>query len=78
MYVIVCFSVCPVVHRRRCRLRRPRGIRGGRLQSLCASAFGHRPAAWMLLYPAGFALVMLAVTLPVYRREQYEFAKIIE
>jgi len=40
--------------------------------------FGHRPAAWMLLYPAGVALVMLAVTLPVYRREQYEFAKIIE
>jgi ABC-type polysaccharide/polyol phosphate export permease len=40
--------------------------------------FGHRPAAWAILYPLGFAGLLLAVTLPVYLREQQQFAKIIE
>jgi len=40
--------------------------------------YGQRPAAWALLYPAGIALLLLAVTLPVYRREQYQFAKVVE
>jgi lipopolysaccharide transport system permease protein len=39
---------------------------------------GHRPPAWTLLYPLGFAAAVLAVTLPVYLREQHQFAKIIE
>jgi len=36
------------------------------------------PAAWALLYPAGFALVLLAITLPLYTREQHQFAKVVE
>jgi hypothetical protein len=39
--------------------------------------FGHRPA-WAILSPLGFARLLLAVTLPVYLREQKQFAKIIE
>ena len=39
--------------------------------------FGHRPA-WAILSPLGFAGLLLAVTLPVYLREQKQFAKIIE
>jgi lipopolysaccharide transport system permease protein len=40
--------------------------------------YGHRPAAWAILYPLGFAGVLIAATLPIYRREQHHFAKIIE
>jgi ABC-type polysaccharide/polyol phosphate export permease len=38
---------------------------------------GHRPAAWELLYPAGVAILLLAVLLPLYRREQRHFAKVV-
>lgn len=38
---------------------------------------GHRPAAWELAYPAVVALVLLAVLLPIYRREERQFAKIV-
>jgi lipopolysaccharide transport system permease protein len=40
--------------------------------------YGHRPAAWMLIYPSLFALVLLALVVPVYRREQRQFAKLVE
>jgi len=40
--------------------------------------YGRTPPAWALLYPAGFGLLLLAVTLPVYRREQHQFAKVVE
>jgi ABC-type polysaccharide/polyol phosphate export permease len=38
---------------------------------------GHRPAAWELVYPASVALVLLLAILPVYRREQRDFAKMV-
>jgi ABC-type polysaccharide/polyol phosphate export permease len=40
--------------------------------------YGHRPAAWEILYPALFAAVLLAIVLPLYRREQRQFAKLVE
>jgi ABC-type polysaccharide/polyol phosphate export permease len=40
--------------------------------------FGQRPAAWQLLYPLAFGLGLLAVFLPLYRREQVQFAKVVE
>jgi lipopolysaccharide transport system permease protein len=39
--------------------------------------YGDRPAAWELLVPTGFALVLLAIVLPVYAREQRQFAKVV-
>jgi lipopolysaccharide transport system permease protein len=39
--------------------------------------YGQSPAAWELLYPLGFAAVLLAVTLPVYRREERHLPKVI-
>jgi len=39
---------------------------------------GTRPAAWHLLYPLGVALAIFAVFLPIYRREQAQFAKVAE
>jgi len=39
---------------------------------------GHRPAAWQLLYPIGIACLLLLAALPVYRREQSQFAKAME
>lgn len=33
------------------------------------------PAAWELLYPAAFSLILLAVFVPIYRVEQRHFAK---
>jgi ABC-type polysaccharide/polyol phosphate export permease len=36
---------------------------------------GQSPAAWELLYPLGVGLLLLAICVPVYRREQREFAK---
>jgi len=39
--------------------------------------YGHRPAAWQLLYPAAIAVAMLIALVPVYRREQRQFAKVI-
>jgi lipopolysaccharide transport system permease protein len=38
--------------------------------------YGRSPSASELLYPLACALVLLAVSLPVYRREQREFAKV--
>lgn len=35
------------------------------------------PPAWELLYPAGFAVVILLVFVPIYRREQASFAKVL-
>jgi homopolymeric O-antigen transport system permease protein len=40
--------------------------------------FQQRPAAWELLYPVLTGLVLLAVFVPIYRREQQHFAKVLE
>jgi lipopolysaccharide transport system permease protein len=39
--------------------------------------YGTRPSAWELLVPTGFSLVLLALTLPIYVREQKQFAKVV-
>ncbi len=39
--------------------------------------YGESPAAWEILYPLGCAALLLAVFVPVYRREQREFAKVV-
>lgn len=39
---------------------------------------GELPAPADLLYPALFALVALVVSVPIYRREQGQFAKVVE
>lgn len=39
--------------------------------------YGHRPAAWQLLYPALVAVALLVALVPVYRREQRQFAKVV-
>ena len=39
--------------------------------------YGTRPSAWELLVPTAFSLVVLAVALPVYVREQKQFAKVV-
>ena len=38
---------------------------------------GHRPAAWQLLYPLAAALLLLAAFVPVYLRDQRQFAKVV-
>lgn len=38
---------------------------------------GHRPAAWELLVPAAAGALLLALLLPVYLREQRQFAKVV-
>jgi lipopolysaccharide transport system permease protein len=43
-----------------------------------ALLYTHAPGAFELLYPAAFALVLLAIFVPLYRSEQRQFAKIIE
>ena len=40
--------------------------------------YGHRPAAWQLLYPSLFAVIALILFVPIYRREEPQFAKIVE
>jgi lipopolysaccharide transport system permease protein len=40
--------------------------------------YGHAPGVAQLLYPAGVALVALAVTLPVFRGEARHLAKVVE
>jgi teichoic acid transport system permease protein len=40
--------------------------------------FGQRPAAWEIVYPIVFAAVIVAVFLPLYMREQRQFAKVVE
>ncbi|MDX6516960.1 MAG: lipopolysaccharide transport system permease protein [Gaiellaceae bacterium] len=39
--------------------------------------FGRAPSFWMLLYPVGVGLVLLLIFVPIYRREQNHFAKVI-
>lgn len=39
--------------------------------------YGQSPAAWQLLTPTAAALALLGVIVPVYRREQREFAKML-
>jgi ABC-type polysaccharide/polyol phosphate export permease len=40
--------------------------------------YGESPGAWELLLPTGFAAVMLALFVPLFRREGPEFAKLAE
>jgi lipopolysaccharide transport system permease protein len=42
-----------------------------------ALLYGQAPAAWELLVPLGAALLLLGVTLPLYRREQAYFPKLV-
>jgi lipopolysaccharide transport system permease protein len=39
--------------------------------------YGEAPAAWELLYPLAFSVVLLALSLPVYRREERHLPKVI-
>lgn len=39
--------------------------------------YGQSPEAWQILYPLGCAALLLAVFVPVYRREQRDFAKVV-
>jgi ABC-type polysaccharide/polyol phosphate export permease len=39
--------------------------------------FGERPASWQLAFPLVAALVLLALAVPVYLREQRQFAKVL-
>lgn len=41
-----------------------------------ALLYGQAPAAWELLYPTGFAIVVLAVSLPIFLSEQRHLAKV--
>jgi len=38
--------------------------------------YGEPPAAWELLYPLGFAAMLFALFVPLYRREERHFAKL--
>jgi lipopolysaccharide transport system permease protein len=40
--------------------------------------YGESPAWWHLVYPVAFASLLLAAFLPIYRREQTQFAKVSE
>jgi ABC-type polysaccharide/polyol phosphate export permease len=42
-----------------------------------ALLYGHAPAAWELLAPLAAAVAILAVTVPVYQREQARLAKLL-
>jgi len=39
--------------------------------------YGQAPAAWQILVPLGTAALLLAIFLPLYRREQAELAKLV-
>lgn len=39
--------------------------------------YGESPAFWQLAYPAAFGLLLMAVFVPLYRREQRHFAKLV-
>ena len=39
--------------------------------------YGQRPAAWELLYPLAIALLIALVFVPLYVREQSQFAKLL-
>ena len=41
-----------------------------------ALLYGQAPAAWELLYPTGFAVVMFAIFVPIFRSEQRHLAKV--
>lgn len=36
------------------------------------------PAPWELLYPIGFGVALLIIFVPIFRREQRQFAKVVE
>jgi ABC-type polysaccharide/polyol phosphate export permease len=38
---------------------------------------GHRPAAWQLVFPLVAAAILLAILVPIYVRDQREFAKVV-
>jgi lipopolysaccharide transport system permease protein len=40
--------------------------------------YGRSPSAWDLLYPLAWGLLLLALFVPLYRRDQREFAKVVE
>jgi lipopolysaccharide transport system permease protein len=40
--------------------------------------YGDSPRAWDLLYPLAWGLLLLALFVPLYRRDQREFAKVVE
>jgi lipopolysaccharide transport system permease protein len=42
-----------------------------------ALLFGQSPAAWQVLVPLAAAALVLAISLPIYRREQSQFAKLV-
>jgi lipopolysaccharide transport system permease protein len=42
-----------------------------------ALLYGDSPPAWQVLVPLGFAAAILAICLPLYRREQRELAKLV-
>ena len=42
-----------------------------------ALLYGQAPAAWELLVPFGFAAVIMAIAIPVYRRDQAQLAKLV-
>lgn len=42
-----------------------------------ALLYGQAPAAWQLLAPLGAAVLILALTVPLYRREQTRLAKLL-
>ncbi len=42
-----------------------------------ALLYGHSPAAWQLLVPLGAAALILAITVPLYSREQSRIAKLL-
>jgi ABC-2 type transport system permease protein len=39
--------------------------------------YGQAPEAWELLYPLAWAALLAAVFVPIYRREQRDFAKVV-
>jgi lipopolysaccharide transport system permease protein len=39
--------------------------------------YGDAPPFWELAYPAGFGLLLMAIFLPLYRREKRHFAKMV-
>ena len=42
-----------------------------------ALLYGHSPPAWQILAPLAFAVALLLLVVPVYRREQPSFSKLI-
>jgi ABC-type polysaccharide/polyol phosphate export permease len=42
-----------------------------------ALLYGHSPPAWQIFAPLAFAVALLLLVVPVYRREQSSFSKLI-